>query len=387
MKRKALIIVTAICVAATVGVSFAAASGTKEGAGGAAPAAAAQPIKIAIVGAMSGTNAILGDWMRKGVTLAVERANAAGGIQGHQIQLIIYDDQANPTTSVGLAQKVATEDKVMAAWATTNSSSTLADLPIFQSYKIPQLTFGTNVTITQQGSAYIFRQCPAGPAYEDPLVDYLVKQGKTKYAIIGDNSAYGKGETAYQTAALQRNNATPLDTEAYGIDDKDFTGQLTKILQTQPEVLLLAASEVAGGLVAKQARQLGFAGIIAGGSAMATPKFTETAGDAAEGVYFTSPYPGNDANDQTRAFAAAYKARWGEDAEEHGANSYDGASMLLLAMSKANPLTPENVAAEMHKISGYQGLQGVFTYDATGEGIRVTNVGVIKNGKRVFLSK
>ena len=385
MNRKGLIIILAICVALTVGIPFAAASGAKEGAGGAA--AGSEPVKIAIIGAMTGTNAILGDWMKKGVTLAIEQQNAKGGIQGRQIQLIIYDDQANPTTSVGLAQKVATEDKVMAAWATTNSNSTLADLPIFQSYKIPQLTFGTNVTITQQGSAYIFRQCPAGPAYEDPLIDYLVKQGKTKYAIIGDNSAYGKGETAYQTAALKRNNLTPLDTEAYGIDDKDFTGQLTKILQTQPEVLLLAASEVAGGLVAKQARQLGFTGIIAGGSAMATPKFTETAGDAAEGVYFTSPYPGNDANERTRAFAAAYKARWGEDAEEHGANSYDGASMLLMAMSKANPLTPENVAAEMHRISGYQGLQGIFTYDATGEGIRLTNVGVVKNGKHVFLTK
>lgn len=388
MKRKGLIIILAICVAATVGVSFAAATGTKEGASAtAAPAVGSQPIKIAIIGAMSGTNAILGDWMKKGVTLAIEQKNAAGGIQGRQIQLVVYDDQANPTISVGLAQKVATEDKVMAAWATTNSSSALADLPIFQSYKIPQLTFGTNVTITQQGSAYIFRQCPAGPAYEDPLIDYMLKLGKTKYAIIGDNSAYGKGETAYQTAALKRSNVTPLDTEAYGIDDKDFTGQLTKIMQTQPEVLLLSASEVAGGLVAKQARQLGFTGIIAGGSAMATPKFTETAGDAAEGVYFTSPYPGNDANERTVAFAAAYKARWGEDAEEHGANSYDGASMLLLAMSRANPLTSENVAAEMHKISGYQGLQGVFTYDATGEGIRLTNVGVINNGKRVFLTK
>jgi len=386
MTRKALSFLLVICLVATLGVTSASATGQKEGAN--APGAATatkEPIKVAIIGAMTGTNAILGDWMKKGVTLAIEQKNAAGGVQGRQVQIIIYDDQANPTISVGLAQKVATEDKVMAAWATTNSSTALADLPIFQQYKIPQITFGTNVTITQQGSAYIFRQCPAGPAYEDPLIDYLVKSGKTKYAIIGDNAAYGKGETAYQVAALKRANLAPLDVEAFGIDDKDFTGQLTKILQFQPEVLLLAASEVAGGLVAKQARQLGFTGIIAGGSAMATPKFVETAGDAAEGVYFTSPYPGNDANDQTRAFAAAYKARWGEAAEEHGANSYDGASMLLLAMERAKPLTPENVAAEMHKISGYQGLQGIFTYDASGEGIHLTNVGVIKNGKREFL--
>src|SRR5512140_1306985 len=168
--------------------------------------ACAQPIKIAIIGAMTGTNAILGDYMKKGVTLAVEQKNAKGGIHGCQIEVVIYDDAADPTTSVGLAQKVATEDKVMAAWATTNSSSALADIPIFQQYKIAQFTFGTNVTITQKGSPYIFRSCPAGPAYEDPLVDYLVKEKKfTKFAIIGDNSAYGKGETDYQTAALKRN--------------------------------------------------------------------------------------------------------------------------------------------------------------------------------------
>jgi branched-chain amino acid transport system substrate-binding protein len=272
----------------------------------------------------------------------------------------------------------------MAGWATTNSSSALAGIPIFEQYKIPQLTNGTNVTITQQGSAYIFRVNPAGPAYEDPIVKYLVNQGKTKFAIISDDSAYGKGEATYQTAALQRELLEPLSIEEFGVDDKDFTEQLTRIFQTQPEVLLLAASEVAGGLVAKQARELGFTGIIAGGSAMSTPTFLETAGDAAEGVFFTSPYPGNGANEQARAFAAAYRARWGEDPELHGANTYDGTNMLLIAMENASPLTPENVAAEMHKICGYQGLQGVFCYDENGEGIKTAHLGVIKDGQHTF---
>jgi branched-chain amino acid transport system substrate-binding protein len=348
--------------------------------------ACAKPIKEAIIAAMSGTNAILGDYIVKGVTLAVEQKNAAGGIHGCPIELITYDDVADPTTSVGLAQKVATSDNVMAAWATSNSSSALADIPIFKQYKILQMTFGTNVTITQQGSPYIFRSCPAGPAYEDPLVDYLVKtKNFTKFAIIGDNAAYGKGETAYQTAALDRNKLKVLDTEAYGVDDKDFTGQLTKILQSQPEVLLLASSEVAGGLITKQARALGFTGTIAGGSAMASTKFTETAGADAEGVYFTSPYPGNDYNAATKAFAAAYKARWGVDAELHGANVYDGQNMIMMAMEKANPLTPENVAAELHKVCNYQGLLGTFCYDDTGEGIKTTHVGIIKGGAFTFL--
>lgn len=351
-------------------------------------AACAQPVKIAIIGSMSGTTASLGEYMTKGVTLAIEEQNAKGGIQGCQVEVLTYDDEADPTKSTGVAQKVATEDNVMAAWATTNSSTALADLPIFEQAKIPQLTNGTNVDITKQGSAFIFRATPAGPAFENTLIDYLVTTGKyTKFAIIGDNTAYGKGESAYQVDALKRNNLEALAKEEHGADDKDFTGQLTKIIAAQPEVLLLADSEVAGGLVTKQARQLGFEGIIAGGVAMGSAKFRETAGDAAEGVYFTASYPGNDANDQTKAFAAAFKARWGIDPEFHNANTYDLTHVLLIAMENAKPLTPENVAAEMHKVCGYKGLQGEMCIQENGESLTKGVVGVIKGGQLTYFGQ
>jgi len=347
-----------------------------------------QPIKIAIIGAMSGTTASLGDYMTKGVGLAVEQKNAEGGIQGCQIELLTYDDEADPTKSTGVAQKVATEDNVTAVWATTNSSTALSDLPIFEQYKIPQLTNGTNVDITKQGSAYVFRATPAGPAFENTLVDYMVNQaGYTKFAIIGDNTAYGKGEADYQITALKANNLEPLAVEEHGADDKDFTGQLTKIIASQPEVLLLADSEVAGGLVTKQARQLGFEGVIAGGVAMGSAKFLETAGDAAEGVYFTASYPGNDANDQTKAFAEAFQERWGIEPEFHNANTYDLTQVLFIAMENADPLTPENVAAEMHKVCGYQGLQGEMCVQENGETLEKGVVGVIKDGQLTYLDQ
>lgn len=360
--------------------------------GGAQPAAAppaaqkpasGEPIKIAIVGAMSGTNAVLGEWMKKGVTLAVDEKNAAGGIKGRPISIVVYDDEADPTKSVNLAKKVATEDKVVAAWATTNSSSALADIPIFEQYKIVQITNGTNVDITNKGSAYIFRACPAGPAYETPLVEFLIKQKNfKKFAIITDTSAYGKGEADYQTAALKANGLEPLARESYGIDDKDFTGQLTKILQTQPEVLLFGGSEVASGLIAKQARALGFKGQMAGGSAIATPKFAETGGaDIVEGVFATAPYLTNDLNDKTKAFAAKYKAKWNEDAEVHGANTYDGTQLLMLAMEKASAITGEAIAAAFHTVCNYEGLQGTFCVKQNGETIEKTQLGIWKSGK------
>jgi branched-chain amino acid transport system substrate-binding protein len=386
MKRTILFVLVAlgvILLAACATPTAAPAQPTAAPAATKPAAATGAPVKIALIAAMSGTNAVLGNWMKEGITLAIEEKNKAGGVQGHQIQIVIYDDEADPTQSVGLAEKVATDDKVVAAFATTNSNTALADIPTFAKYKIPQFTNGTNTDITNKGSAYVFRVTPAGPSFENTLIDFLVKKkGFKKFAIITDTSAYGKGEADYQTAELQKLGLQPLTRQSYDINDKDFTGQLTAILQTNPEVLLFGGSEVASGLIAKQARQLGFKGQMAGGAAIGTPKFIETAGaDAVEGTIFTTPWLADNPSAESQAFVKAFTARWNAAPEFHSANSYDGAEMLLLAMDKANPLTGENIAAEMHKITNYKGLQGMFTVDKNGETITGTLLGIVKGGK------
>ncbi len=347
-----------------------------------APTQPPEPIKIGWLNPKTGTNAILGEWHERAVILAFEEKNAAGGIQGRMLQLIQEDDEADPTKAVALAQKLITQDKVVAILGTPNSTPTLALVPIITEYKVPLICSALNAAITQKGSKYVFRDGPAGPAYEKSIVDFMVKQGFKKFAIIADTSAYGKGEAEYQTKTLAAHGLEPLITEWYAIEDKDFTGQLTRILQANPEVLLLASSEVAAGLIAKQARQLGFQGKIAGGCAIGTTKFIEVAGEAAEGVYFSNPYINNERNEMTRDFAARYKARWGDEPEGHGAKAYDAAMLLITALENAYPdITPERIADELHKICGYKGLQGEFCYDETGEGLFDVGIGVVKDGK------
>ena len=237
------------------------------------PVKSAEPIKIALIGPQTGTNAVLGEWQKKGYQLVIDEKNAAGGIQGRKIVVQIEDDEADSTKAVNLAQKVITQDKVVAAMACPNSTPTLAVVPIFAQNKVPHLTPALNVDITKKGSKYVFRTAPAGAAYEDTLVDLMVAQGYKKYAIISDNSAFGKGEGDYQEAALARNGGLKaLTRETYGIEDKDFAAQLTKIMQTDAQVLLIAGSEIAAGLITKQSRQLGFKGVIASGTAIGTPR-------------------------------------------------------------------------------------------------------------------
>ena len=78
---------------------------------------------------------------------------------------------------------------------------------------------------------------------------------------------------------------------------------------------------------------------------------------------------------------------WGADPEFHNANTYDLTQVLFIAMENAHPLTPENVAAEMHKVCDYQSLQGKMCVDANGETLNTSLVGVIKNGQLTYLGK
>jgi branched-chain amino acid transport system substrate-binding protein len=352
--------------------------------GGSGSASSNAPIEVGWIGPLSGVNAILGHWDTQGIELAIDAQNAKGGIHGRQIHLNKLDDAADPTQSVNDVQRLITQNHIVACFCTPNSGTTLAIEPILTRNKIVQFTPGLAGNLTAKGSTYIFRDTPAGLAFESTLISFLVQQKHFKsFAIITDTTDYGQGEAKYQTDTLQKFGLKPLTVQKYGANDTDFTGQLDTIIATHPQVLLFGGSEVASGLIAKQARRLGFSGQLAGGAAIGTPKFMQVAGaDIANGVYFTSAYIDNNKNDQTKAFAAAYQARWKEAPEGHGAKAYDGAQLLLQALNTASPnITGETIATALHGIHNFQGLQGSATYDATGEGFHDTSVGLIKNGQ------
>ncbi len=348
------------------------------------------PIEIGWDGALTGPNADLGQWDTQGIELAFDQVNAQGGIHGRQIHLNILDDAADNTKGVTNVQRLITQDHIVACFCTTNSGVTLAVEPYLTRAKIAQITPGLATAITAQGSSYIFRDTPAGPAFEKTLITYLVQQQHfTRFAQITDNDAYGQGEAQYQQATLQSFGLTPVaPLQMYNPNDTSFTGQLDTILAAHPQVILFGGEEVTSGLIAKQARQLGFTGQFAGGAAIGTPTFIQTAGTSvAEGVVFTSAYIDNNANAQTKAFAAAYQAKWHVAPEGHGAKAYDGAELVIQALNAAYPnITGETVAAALHNIHNYQGLQGTADFDSTGEGFHNTLLGVIKNGQLTPLS-
>ena len=104
-----------------------------------------------------------------------------------------------------------------------------------------------------------------------------------------------------------------------------------------------------------------------------------------EGTIVSSPYLSNDINDKTKKFAAAYKAKYNEEAELHGAKAYDGAQILLTALKTSN-VAKGKALADAIRSTKREGLLGNFAYDDTGVGIFATSIGVITNGKLVAAS-
>jgi len=367
----------AACSAPGASSSAPAASGTSGGASG---SAAAGPIKIAVVDAQSGASSDLGQFEWRGVSLAVDQVNAAGGIGGRKIQLKLYDDQGDPTVGTELARKIAGDGDI-AMLGTAESAVTIAMAPILKSEQIPNITSGQSVGLIAVHSPYLFLNGPTGLTYDSTLAKYVVTaKGYKKIAMLTNNDSYGTGEESSMTSALKALGITPVAAKVVPKDQTNMTPELTAIRSADPQVLFIGAEEAQSGLIVKQARALGLTAVIAEGAPAGTPLFLSTAGTAnADGTIVSSPYLGNQASSAAQAFAAAYTAAYGSAPELHGAKAYDGAQVMIAALKVCNGCTGLNLANAIRAVK-YQGLLGDFAYDGSGVGIFATAIGIITNG-------
>ncbi len=347
---------------------------------------APSPIRIAIINPQTGDFSSLGQWEHKGVKLAVDEANAAGGIHGRSIELSIFDDQGVAANAAALAEKVATAGYV-AILGSALSGNTLAMAPHLARLGIPAITSGQAPSLAALRNPYVFLNSATSTTFDETLAEYVVaERGLTSIALITNDGAYGRGERAAFTTSLTSRNLTAVADRVVKVGQKDFTEELTAIRQQSPQGLFIGAEEIQSGLIAQQARAMGISATLLGAAPMGTDVFLNTAGvDAVEGAIFTTPYPTNDENDATRAFAAAYQAAFGVAAEFHGAKAYDGARILIQALRDTNGATGLELADAIRSVR-FRGLLGDFVFDATGVGIHQTRVATIENGTVVALA-
>lgn len=351
-------------------------------------------IVLGWVAPFSGNYAWAGEYLTNGSKLAIEEINASGGINGRKLTLIWEDDAANPTQSVNAVIKLIVQDKVDLVMGPFNSSCALSTMVEAANREHPILVFGLSPLVTSQGNQWVFRMSPGDNVSVKALLDYVVEErGWTKIAFITDTTDYGTGAYVVGEPYLKAKGLEPLTNEKFNIPDKDFTSQLLKVKQANPEILFVHGDEADCGLIVKQRLQLGMGDLqIIGGLPLTGKKYTEVGGkEAIEGTIVTTNFlPTGNPDPQIQNFFKKFEETFGYAPEARCAAGYDGtyvaAEAFKIALERFGELSPKNIRDGLRSVQGLDGVQGEFNYDETGEGLSNCVKGIFRDGQLVFLA-
>lgn len=338
----------------------------KQDGGGAAGKDSKGPIVVGEVGSMTGTEATFGTSSDRGIQLATNEVNGAGGIKGRQVQIIALDDEGKPEEAATAATRLISSEHVIALLGEVASTRSLFMAPKAQAAKVPMVSpSSTNEKVTAVGD-YIFRAC-----FIDPFQGYVMAKFATdtlhvkKAAILRDvRNDYSVGLARVFTENFQKMGGTITANESFSSGDVDFKAQLANIKNTAPQALYVPGYYTDVGLIARQAREVGITAPLLGGDGWDSEKLYEIGGAALDGSYFSNHYSVDDPSPRIQEFVAKFKKAYGGQVPDSlAAQAYDAAGMLFDAMKRAPELTGPAIRDALAQTKDYKGVTGDITMD------------------------
>jgi branched-chain amino acid transport system substrate-binding protein len=300
-------------------------------------------IRVGEFGSLTGTTATFGISTKNGIDLAIDEANAAGGIDGKLIKIIVEDDQSKPEEAATAVRKLVEQDRVIAVLGEVSSSRSLAGAPICQNAKIPMITpSSTNPKVTQVGD-YIFRVCFTDPFQGMVAAVFAYDSLEARdAAILRDiRNDYSVGLADFFIETFTSKGGRIVTDESYSEGDIDFKAQLTAIKAKSPHVIFVPGYYTEVGLIARQARELGIDLPLLGGDGWVSDRLIEIGGEALNGCYFVNPYWERDPDPAVQNFVTSYKERFGASPDGMAALAYDAGRFLVAGLKKLAAEEPE----------------------------------------------
>jgi branched-chain amino acid transport system substrate-binding protein len=354
-------------------------------------------IKIGANFEMTGGQASFGNSSMKGLKLAVKEINAAGGVLGKQLELVQADNASKSEEATRAAQKLISNDKVVALIGPVTSTNTLGAVPVAQEKKVPLITTSaTNpkVTVderTNKVNDYVFRVCFIDPFQGKVAADFASKDLKVKNAAIylDSSSDYSKGLQKFFKETFTKNGGTIVAEESYQQKDTDFKAVLTRIKEKNPEFIYVPGYYEEVGKIVKQARELGIKAPIMGGDGWDSPQLLEIAGkDALNNTYLSNHYAADDSSAEIKKFVEAFKKdNNNETPDSLAALGYDAVNMLVDAIKRANSADPQKITDALAKTKDLKLATGSLTLNETHDPVKSAVVLEYKDGKQVFKAK
>ncbi|NOY86487.1 MAG: ABC transporter substrate-binding protein [Deltaproteobacteria bacterium] len=329
-------------------------------------ARALEPYRIGAAFALTGPAAMIGEPSSRMAQILLEEVNAAGGVNGHPIEMITYDTKSDPTQAVLVIRKLVLKDKVLAIIGPTTTGSAMASIKFIQESKVPMVACVGGSPVVIPVKKWVFKTPQTGILAVQRLYEYFAKKGYRKVAIL--TAAGGFGDSGKKALLAQ---AGPMGIEIvakerYNDKDTNMSSQLTSIRGTDAQAIVVWGIGPAPAIICKNARQLGIKTPVFLSHGEADPSFIKLAGDAGEGVMmpasrFIVAQELSD-NDPRKAFLMKikekYEKRYGP-VSTHTGYAYDALRIIEQALKKAGP-DRAGIRDAIEKTDNYVGINGTF---------------------------
>ncbi len=344
------------------------------------PALAADTVKIGFNAPLTGFAAADGKSALTGAELAVEQANAAGGIDGKMIELVVYDDQASPKESVPIATKLIEQDNVVVGISGSYSGATRAAAGVYQDAKVPYISaFAIHPDITRAGD-YVFRTSFMGEVQGRAGAKLIGETlGKKKVAVITLKNDFGQSLAAGFKEAASKYGVEIISEYEYGIKDRQFGPIVTKVKSENPDAIYASGYFFTAGPLVKQLRGAGVDVPVIGQEGYDSQKFIEIAGADSEGVIITTSLDRDSSDPEAKAFIAEFEKKAGYKADMVGASGHTAVKVVVAALKAAGTTDRAAIRDAIAK-TDLAVSTGHISFNALGEVRKDVQVQVVKDG-------
>jgi branched-chain amino acid transport system substrate-binding protein len=330
-------------------------------------ALAKETIKIGAIVAATGPASFLGDPELKTLKHYVAKINADGGVNGKELELIAYDTGANPKKAVTFAKRLVHKDNVAAIIGPSTTGETMAIIPIVEKAKTPLLSMAGGVPIVEPVKPHVFKIVATDKMACERIMEDLKKRNLKNLALISGSGGFGKSMRKQCKLVAEKVGINIVADETYGKKDTDMTAQLLKIKNTKGVDAVLNPGFGQGpAIVAKNYRQLKMTQPLYESHGVASKKFIEIAGEAANGIRLVSPPvvvatklpDSNPVKKVCVAYKNEFEKTFKTPVSSFGGHAYDALFALVEAI-KAGDGSRQSIRDNLEKLHNFVGIDGV----------------------------
>lgn len=345
------------------------------------------PIRMGHIASLTGKEAAFGIATRKGILLAIEELNAAGGVLGRSLEYRVEDIQSKPGEAATATKKLVAREKVAVVLGANASANSLEAAPICQLARVPMMAISSTApSVTEKGN-YIFRICFIDPFQGAVLAKFAHQSlGARRIALLTSAGApYSVGLSNVLKERFTALGGEVVGEQKYAEGDKDFRAQLTTIRTLKPDVIAATGYYTEAALICIQARSLGLNVPVIGGDGWEAPQLTELGGKAVEGTYYSTYFSAENTAPEVRSFVNRYKERWeGEAPEAVSALGYDAVRLIADAMQRAGTTDGPALRDAIAATRNYAGVTGRTTIDEHRNSHKAAVMITVRNGRTAF---